>query len=123
MRRSITLATAALLLLASNAALAQGSTLRLVERSYEVTPQNMLTLPGSTAGSLIFRTCDDCTSLTRRVSAETVYLLNDRAVPLAEFTAFVNAWLDRSSGQAAVGVYVDRETERVNRVLFRYFNQ
>lgn len=121
MKRSITTAATALLLLASNAALAQGSTLRLVERSYELMPHDV-TLPSSIAGSLIFTTCDGCSSITRRVSAETVYLLNDRAVPLAEFTAFVNAWLDAASGQAAIGVYVDRESERVKRVLFRYFN-
>jgi hypothetical protein len=87
------------------------------EGAYELS-LNDVTLPGSTAGSIIFQPCPDCTTVSLRVSLDTRYQINGAPLALEDFLRAV----DRLAGSAAdanapmLTVYYDRESRRVTRV-------
>lgn len=90
--KSRLLAFAAAVLLALPAA-AQFKTIQL---AHEV-QLSQLRLPGTDAGTIGFKPCEACEYQTERVSADTVYVINDRPVTLKEFSDRLSRVNDRSN--------------------------
>jgi hypothetical protein len=67
-----------------------------LEGSYELRLADV-TLPRSTAGSVTFKACDDCSIETVPVTASTSYFVGDREVTLAELTEQARAASQRSA--------------------------
>jgi len=65
-------------------ALPAAAEFRTIQRAYEVELSD-LRLPQNEAGTIAFRTCDDCDFLTTRVTVETSWLLNGQSLSLAKF--------------------------------------
>jgi hypothetical protein len=97
--------------------------LEQVERPFELT-LSQLTLPTSTTGTLSFKECADCRTMSPRVTPATTYVLNDRPVTLEELQASV-AQISRTRGgpqSTTVGVFLDITTGRVTRIRLNYAN-
>jgi hypothetical protein len=94
------------------------------ERSYELSLSQM-TLPSAANGGLTVKPCVSCAYSTHVLTAETGYFVNNRSLSFAEFTSATDDL--RANRDAArrvfVGVYVDVETGRVNRVTVRHPGQ
>ena len=92
--------------------------LEQVEYSVELMLRD-LRLPTDAAGTVQYRACATCTVMTHTVTAETKYVLNDRALPLAEFLAAVDEIRDRPTvaDRTITGVFLDINTKRVNKVV------
>ncbi len=73
-----------LILVLLGLSLSAAADLTTITAAYEVAVSD-LRLPGSENGTLTFRQCPDCEAQTLRVTGKTRYVLNDRAVGLAEF--------------------------------------
>jgi len=56
----------------------------VIEQAYEVALSD-LRLPGNAGGTLAFKECEMCDFVTLRVSAETQYRLNGKAITLDKF--------------------------------------
>jgi hypothetical protein len=104
--------------LAAAGAQAQGHTLKPLERSYELELADIV-LPGSIAGSVIVTPCEECDAATHRVSAATIYVLNGQPVTFEEFIDTAQSRRNVREITSA-GVYIDLESERVNRILLFY---
>jgi len=76
------LITAVLLSLALPAA----ADMKVVKQAYEIALSDMR-LPRAIGGTLAFKECDDCQYVRLRVSADTRYQINGKAVPLKKFRA------------------------------------
>ncbi|HEX7080018.1 MAG TPA: hypothetical protein VF329_03290 [Gammaproteobacteria bacterium] len=102
-------------LLASPNAWAFKRVFELVERSYELT-LDTVTLPDSTAGTVIFRECDTCDPKSLRVTSATRYFLDGTELAFADFKQMVEAL--RADDDTIKGVYVhyDIETTNVTRI-------
>lgn len=102
-------------LLAASAVSAQ--TLQLTENAYELTLAD-ITLPGSTVGTLIFRTCESCDPQSVQVDLNTAYISPQGPMPLADFRAFAAALRSSTEAGENILVTVFRSTgdSRVTRV-------
>jgi hypothetical protein len=90
--------------------------LKEVERPFEIAV-GQLTLPKDTGGSLTLRGCDACRIGSYRLQGTTVFVLDGRQIPYADFSHAVDALRGSAAGEATVvSVFVDRDTERVTRV-------
>lgn len=90
--------------------------LEKIEDSYELALDSV-TLPGSTAGSIIFTPCSGCNVQSLRVSAATRYFVNGTELAFADFEReadAIRAALDERD--AGVGVFYDIETRYVKRI-------
>jgi len=87
------------------------------ETSFEI-PLALAVLPAGGVGSVTFKTCDQCTTYSRLLTASTHFFINGREVAAADF---VTAAGDiRKAGAAAKPgplfmLYVDIKTQLVNR--------
>jgi hypothetical protein len=91
------------------------------ERSYELS-LTQVTLPSAANGGLTVKPCPSCSYSTHVLTATTEYLVNNRSLPFQEFsgvTENLRANTDLAR-RVFVGVYVDVETGRVNRVTLRH---
>ena len=81
-----------------------------------------VSLPGSEAGTVIFKACDDCKTQSMRVSGTTIYRVNGRTVTLADFTKAAEDFRKRDGGISKTVVYVfyDIKSRRVNRMGMDY---
>ena len=73
----------------------------IVSRAYEIAVGE-LRLPGNVVGSISFKDCDSCAMQTIRVTTETQYVLNNRAVSLADFKVAVKSIVDKQHNIATV---------------------
>jgi hypothetical protein len=91
-----------------------------VENSVELA-LGEITLPSDPSGRIQYRACATCSAVTHTVSDGTRYLLNGRALPLAEFLAEIEDIRRRPSveARAVAFVYFDLNTKDVNRVAVR----
>jgi hypothetical protein len=91
--------------------------LELVESAYELSLGDIV-MPGSTAGSAIFRTCEDCDTVSLRVNAGTRYYIGGQALALPDFILAVDEIRKRSGGNeaTAVGVFYDLATKQVTHI-------
>jgi len=90
---------------------------RTVSRAYEATLDGFR-LPVTESGTLGFRTCETCDSQSFRVTTETHYNVNNRAVNLKEFRSQVLQIRDRKF--QAVIVEHDLESDVVTSVSINY---
>jgi hypothetical protein len=91
-----------------------------VENSVELA-LGEVTLPRDPTGTVQYRPCATCSTVTHAVSQGTTYRLNGRALPLAEFLVEVEDIRRRPSveARAVAFVYFDLNTKDVNRVTIR----
>ena len=80
---------------------------------YEVALSD-LRLPSSESGTIAFKECDTCNFRTKRVGADTRWLVNGRAVSLKEFSEAVNRVADPH--HKAIGVLHHLKKDRVTQV-------
>ena len=87
------------------------------EGAYEL-DLNDVTLPGSTAGSIIFQPCPDCATVSLRVSLGTRYQIDGAPLPLEDFLRATSrlAGSATDADQPMLTVYYDRDSRRVTRV-------
>lgn len=87
------------------------------ERPYELTLAQ-LTLPSNASGGLTVKPCADCPYSTHALTATTGYFVNRQSVPFEEFSRIAELLRAnrRAADMAFVGVFVDVDTGRVNRV-------
>jgi len=90
--------------------------LELIEDAHEALLADVV-LPASTAGFVTLPPCSTCPPTSLAVGADTVYLVENEAVPFADFIAAA-ATLTASgrARSAAVYVFYDLETKRVTRL-------
>lgn len=116
MRRITSITLAAGLLLGASAS-AQLRVIKQLERSYELALTDV-TLPSSTAGTLIFKACEDCASESLQVTAETRYFLRESELSFEDFLLQADAILafDEEAADAGLGVHYSIETGFVTRM-------
>lgn len=109
--------TFALSLLLVAGAASAGRTLEIVENGTEASLADM-TMPSSSAGTVIFKTCDTCDPKSLRVTSDTRYFIGDQQLPLDDFKRAVDRIRQEAGGdpQSIVGVYTERESGRVTRI-------
>ena len=75
--------------------------------------------PTSTTGSVKFKTCDTCSTVARSVTNATRYYVNNQELALADFLlAAANIrTVEGQTSRSMVGVYVDVQSQNVNRVF------
>ena len=108
--KTITLATALLLMLAAPAEAQFG---KLITDAYEVR-LSALRLPQGKAGSIAFKKCDECDYTTRLTTPATRWVINHQPVTLEEFKAGLVRVEDRNN--AYVTVVHHLESDRVTEV-------
>ena len=90
--------------------------LEMVEGAYEVKLGNV-TLPRSSAGNTLLRTCDSCDTVGLRVDGQTVFQVSGQPLLLADFLKAVDDIHDRAGGnESLVAVYYDLDTRVVTRI-------
>jgi len=92
-------------------------TLEIKETAHELALGD-ITLPGSTAGTLVFRSCAECDPVALPVNASTAYIGAQGAMALADFTAWVGD-LRRTPGandSTFVTVFRDAQSGKVTRI-------
>lgn len=97
--------------------------LELVEGAYEAMLADVV-LPANAAGFVTFPPCSTCPPTSLGVDAETVYLVENVALPFADFIDAAAALT--ASGRArnaAVYVFYDLETKRVTRLVLDDFGE
>ncbi len=87
--------------------------IKLLQRGYEVALSN-LRLPATEGGTIAFRECDECSFITKRVNAETRWVLNGQRVSLEQFRESVAAVPADKRRHATVLRHLD--TDRITRV-------
>ena len=79
-------------------------------------------LPGSTAGTVIFKTCGSCRTQSMRVSGTTVFQVHGQTVTFEDFSKAAEDFSQRDGGASSTIVYVffDIKSQRVNRLGIDY---
>lgn len=108
--------TLSLLLLAGTAS--AGRTLEVIEGAIEAVLGDV-TMPGGSAGTLIIDgSCDDCEPQSLRATTDVRYYIHDTQLPRSEFMNEVDRLNATQQGQQTpVGIFYDRESERVTRIM------
>jgi len=101
-----------LLAIAGSVAFADGS---VVTQAYEVALSNFR-LPGSPNGTLAFRSCDECETLTIRVTVGTNYMVNQESMELKEFRKSLARVRDRASATVVVMHHLETDTVTTVRI-------
>jgi hypothetical protein len=111
------LATIALLLLIETAGAVR--VIEQIERPVELTLGDITFSAGG--GTISFSECATCGLSTHRLTDSTVYEVNARALPLAEFLGVIEEIRDRPNGDArtVAAVFLDLASGRVTRVEVR----
>lgn len=94
-------------------ALPAAADFRTVAEAYEIELSN-LRLPQYEAGTIAYRTCDACEYQTTRVSTDTRWILNGRAMSLVNFRQGIAEIKDRNNRYVTVLHHL--EDDRVTRV-------
>jgi hypothetical protein len=108
------------LTLALLAALRAGHAARALEqpeRPYELSLAQ-LTLPSAAGGGVTVKRCDACAYSTHMLTAATQFFVNGQSLSFEEFSSIAEQVRGhrRAYETAFVGLFVDVETGRVNRV-------
>jgi adenine deaminase len=84
-----------------------------------------VSLPGSEAGTVIFKACDDCKTQSMRVTGTTIYKVGGRTVTLKEFTEAAEEFRKQqgATSQTIVYVFYDVKSRRVNRLGMSYLGK
>lgn len=89
---------------------------RTVQQAYEVELVN-LRLPQSENGTLGFRTCEECEYLTKRISADTRFVLNGRSMSLQKFRRGLARVKQRNSRYVTVVHHLEKD--RITQITFK----
>jgi hypothetical protein len=87
------------------------------EADYELSLANVQTLPQSTAGYIIFKTCPSCDTTSMTVSADTIYLVGQAPVSLAQFLETAASYRQADADGAYLFIFYDIASRHVNRVV------
>jgi len=84
-----------------------------------------VSLPGSEAGTVIFKACDNCKTQSMRVTGSTIYQVDGRTVTLKDFTLAAEDFRKRQGATSRTIVYVffDIKSRRVNRLGMEYLGR
>ena len=77
-------------------ALPAAAQFQTVQQAYEVALSE-IRLPRNVNGTIAFKECEKCQYRTKRVSAQTRYVLDGHTIPLAEFRDAMERVTDRSN--------------------------
>lgn len=102
--------------LALCASLPAAAIFEVVSKAHEV-PLSDLRLPGSTSGTLTFKSCKDCDYETVRVTASTQYEANRQSLTLDEFR---NALAQITNRQVTVTVLHHLESDTIKAVRVKF---
>ncbi len=93
--------------------------LEQLERSYELSLADV-TVPRSTTSSVLFRTCDTCTTQSLAVTPSTKYFDDERELTHAELLSAVDSIRQQPGGNEGtlVGLFYDIKTNVVTRIIF-----
>ena len=80
-----------------------------VERAYEV-PLNTFNVPVTHNGVISFSECAECESISARLTGNTLFLVNGKAVELKDFRAEVFQVRDRASKAITVLHHLESDT-------------
>ena len=80
-----------------------------IERAYEV-PMNTFNVPVTHNGVISFSECDECSAVSARMTGDTVFLVNGKAVELKEFRKQVFQVRDRTSKTIVVLHHLENGT-------------
>ncbi len=94
-------------------ALPAAAQFKTIQQAYEVNLSEVR-LPRNENGTIAFKECDKCEYRTKRVSAETRYLLDGHSIPLAKFREAMQHVTDRKN--EAVTILHHLENNRVTEV-------
>ena len=93
---------------------------RQIQEAHEVRLTD-LRLPQNEVGTVAFKPCDDCPYQTKRVNANTQWVLDGKTMSLEKFRRGVHNLTDRDN--TAVTVLHHLEEDRVTRVSVHIFRQ
>ena len=82
---------------------------------YELKLSNVI-MPNGAGGTTIFKLCATCDTIALPVQGSTLYAIRDNELPLPDFLAAVEEVRAATDGAAGVGVFYDRETNRVTHI-------
>ena len=85
----------------------------IIVQAYEVALSEMR-LPRVESGTIAFKECDTCQYRTKRVDANTSWLINGKSVSLKEFRLAVSRVADRD--EEAVSIHHHLEDNRITEV-------
>jgi len=94
-------------------ALPAAAEFRTVAEAYEIELSN-LRLPQNAGGTIAYKTCDACAYQRTRVSQDTRWILNGRAMSLVKFRQGIAAIKDRNNRYVTVLHHL--ENDRVTKV-------
>ena len=106
------------MVLALGASLPATAQITTVQRAYEV-PLATVRLPASESGTLAFKPCAECSTTTARVTSDTRWLVNRRAVSLQEFLSAVESRADRSKDYVTVRHHLENDLITKVTILIR----
>lgn len=89
-------------------ALPAAAEFRTVAEAYEIELSN-LRLPQNAAGTIAYKTCDACEYQTTRVSADTRWILNGRAMSLVKFRQGIAQIKDRKKRHVTVLHHLEKD--------------
>jgi len=81
----------------------------VITQAYEIALDNFR-MPGSPNGTLAFRACDECETLTVRVSVGTSYVVNQQNVELKDFRKTLARVRDRAAATVVVMHHLESDT-------------
>ena len=92
------------------------------EESYELALADV-TFPRSAIGTVRFKSCRDCSSVSLRTTERTTYIVNRATLSFPEFFELAKDFSENRSeeGSTAVYIFVDIETQQIKRVALDHF--
>lgn len=88
---------------------------RTIQQAYEVELVN-LRLPQSESGTLGFKTCPGCDYVTKRISADTRFVLNGRSMSLQKFRRGLARVKERNNRYVTVVHHLEKD--RITQIMF-----
>ncbi len=117
-----TIAIAAILAFGVTASIAHGARIIAQEEDAYELALGDVNLPGSTAGTAIFKPCSDCKTQSMRVTHTTVYQVGGRMVSYADFMNAAEEYRKRDGGARATAIYLfyNIKSRRITRIGMDY---
>ncbi len=80
-----------------------------ISRAYEIMLSDF-TVPATPSSGVMFRQCSDCDTMTVRVTPQTLYVINGKAVTLKEFRRQIFQVRDRTNEMVIVKHHLESDT-------------
>ena len=107
------------------ASVAQGTRIIAQEEDAYELALGEVSLPSSGTGTVVFKACADCKTQSMRVTATTIYQVDEQTVTLQELTKAAEDLRKRQGATSKTIVYVffDIKSRRVNRLGMSYLGK